>query len=104
MTPDDWYGTTSRRIINIQRAVLLLGGPDLKWIPGTDDMIPQRWQEPLREDPYEGKFIEIEKVEKARKEYYEVIGWDEMGVPKTEELHRLGLDDVDKRMQELRCR
>lgn len=104
ITPDEWYGTISRRIINIQRAVLLLGGPDLKWIPGADDTIPQRWQEPLREGPYSGKFIEIEKVEKAKKEYYKAIGWDEMGVPKTEELHRLGLDDVDERMQELRSR
>ncbi|MCW4020927.1 MAG: aldehyde ferredoxin oxidoreductase [Candidatus Bathyarchaeota archaeon] len=101
ITPEDWFGTTSRRILHIQRAVLLLGGPDLKWTPKTHDIIPPRWYEPLGEGPYKGMAVDRANLEEARKEYFEAVGWDQNGIPTSEELKRLGLDDVDSRMEEL---
>lgn len=46
--------------------------------------------------------VEPEKMKKAISEYFEAIGWDENGVPKSEELKRLGLSDVDTRLKSLR--
>ena len=102
ITEDEWFNTTARRILHIQRALLLLGGPDLKWTPKKDDDVPARWYEPLRKGPYKGKTVARRKIEEARKGYYEAVGWDKNGIPKPEELKRLGLDDVNKRMEELR--
>lgn len=31
-----------------------------------------------------------------RSKYYEDMGWDERGIPKSEELKKLGLSDVDR--------
>jgi len=104
ITPEEWFKTTARRILHIQRAALLLGGPDLKWTPKAHDDIPSRWYEPLGIGPYKGKAVDRSKLDEARKEYYGAVGWDENGIPKSEELSRLGLDDVDARMEELRQR
>ena len=38
---------------------------------------------------------EKEKFKDLRKEYYETVGWDENGIPKSETLKKLGLEDVD---------
>ena len=102
ITAEEWFGTTARRILHIQRALLLLGGPDVSWKPARDDDVPPRWYEPLGEGPHRGKAVDPERIKEACKEYYEAIGWDENGIPKTEELRRLGLEDVDRRMESLR--
>jgi aldehyde:ferredoxin oxidoreductase len=99
---EEWFTTKARRILHIQRAALLLGGPDLRWKPNLQDEIPSRWYEPLRAGPYSGKAVDPVRVQKTKKEYYEAVGWDENGVPKSEELNRLGLGDVDKRLREFR--
>jgi aldehyde:ferredoxin oxidoreductase len=98
--PEEWYETTARRILHIQRATLLLGGPDYRWDPKIHDDNPPRFYEPLPSGPYAGKAIERIKFEEYKREYYEAIGWDEHGIPKSEELKRLGLEEVDRR---LRC-
>jgi len=100
--PEEWHETTARRILHIQRAALLMGGPDLKWDPRVHDDNPPRFYEPLPSGPYTGKAVNKAKVEKAKKEYYENVGWDENGIPKPEELKRLGLEGVDRKLKELR--
>jgi aldehyde:ferredoxin oxidoreductase len=102
ISPEEWFSLTARRILHIQRAVLLLGGPDHVWVPKVHDNIPSRWYEPLGKGPFKGKAVNRENLEEARQEYYEAIGWDENGIPTSDELKRVGLDDVDKRMDELR--
>ncbi|KYH38271.1 MAG: aldehyde:ferredoxin oxidoreductase [Candidatus Bathyarchaeota archaeon B26-1] len=102
ITPEEWYRTSARRIIHIQRVALLLGGPDVRWNPKIDDDLPPRWYEPLKAGPYAGKAVDRELVEEAKREYYEAIGWDENGVPKSEELRRLGLEEVDRKAEALR--
>jgi len=100
--PKEWYKTTARRILQLQRAALLIGGPDLKWAPRVHDDNPPRFYEPLPSGPYAGRTVDKARFEKAKKEYYESVGWDENGVPKSEELKRLGLSELDRKLEELR--
>ena len=102
MDRDRWYATDARRIINIQRAALLIGGPDLRWKPYIDDKNPERFYEPLPSGPWKGKTADGKVVDDEVKEYYRELGWDENGIPTSEELRRLGLDSVDRKLDEIR--
>jgi len=104
MTAEDWAETHGRRIIQIQRAALLLGGPDFVWDPVEDDDNPQRWYEPLPTGPHKGAAPTRADCLEARGEYYQSMGWDENGIPTTEELTKLGLDSVDEALEGLRSR
>ena len=102
LTQEEWLNTKALRILQLQRAMLLLGGPDLKWNPKIHDVNPPRFYEPLPSGPYKGKTIDKTEVEKEIAKYYEAVGWDENGIPKTETLKKLGLDNVDKALERLR--
>jgi aldehyde:ferredoxin oxidoreductase len=102
LTRREWYKTKALRILQLQRAMLLLGGPDLKWNPEIHDANPPRFYEPLPSGPYKGKTANKAKVEEEKRRYYEAVGWDENGIPKTEALKTLGLEDVDKTLEKLR--
>lgn len=41
-------------------------------------------------------------VDDEIKEYYQERGWDERGIPTSQELKRLGLESVDKKLEEIR--
>ena len=47
---------------------------------------------PLGPPGFKDRTIDREKFEGLLDEYYEVYGWDRNGVPKSETLVRLGLD------------
>jgi len=98
--PEEWYQTTALRILHLQRALLLLGGPDIRWKPRVHDDNPPRFYEPLPSGPYAGKKVDRAEFEQSRKEYYQAAGWDENGIPKAEVLKRLGLEEVDKVLEE----
>jgi len=100
ITREEWYQTTALRILHLQRALLLLGGPDLKWNPRVDDDNPPRFYEPLSSGPYAGKKVERATFEESKKEYYEAVGWDENGIPRSEVLKQLGLEEVDRVLEE----
>jgi len=102
LTKDEWGRVLARRILHIQRAVLLLGGPDIFWDPEKHDDNPPRFYEPLPSGPYKGKTTDRKVFEEQKKQYYEAIGWDERGIPKSEVLKKLGLEDVDKALEKLR--
>ncbi len=102
LTLEEWSKVKASRILQLQRAVLLLGGPDLKWHPKTDDDNPPRFYEPLPSGPYKGKTVKKEKVEENKKKYYKEAGWDENGIPESEILIKLGLRDVDKALEKTR--
>ena len=91
---DEWYNDIAKRILQIQRAAILIGGPDASWF-GIDEN-PPRFYEPLPSGPYKGKAPDKEEVKKMKQEYYKVMGWDEKGVPTSETLKKLGLENVDK--------
>lgn len=102
LTPETWMNEVGRRIIQIQRAALLLGGPDFTWNPLRDDDNPPRWYEPLPTGPKRGSAPNKDECLKMRSEFYKIMGWDERGIPTSEELKRLGLDDVDKVLEKIR--
>ncbi|MEM3700306.1 MAG: aldehyde ferredoxin oxidoreductase C-terminal domain-containing protein [Candidatus Bathyarchaeia archaeon] len=102
LTQEEWLNPKALRILQLQRAMLLLGGPDLKWKPKIHDANPPRFYEPLPSGPYKGKTVNKAEVEGEIAKYYEAVGWDENGIPKTETLRKLGLEDVDKALEKLR--
>ena len=103
-TPESWAAENGLRIIQIQRAALLLGGPDFSWDPKIHDENPPRFYEPLPTGPCAGQAADREEVEKMKKEYYEKVGWDENGIPKSEVLLKLGLKNVDEALNKVRRR
>jgi len=104
LTQEEWRRKLGRRITQIQRAALLLGGPDIFWKPEAHDDNPPRFYEPLPSGPYKGKTTDRKTFEEMRKQYYEAIGWDERGIPKSSVLKDLGLEDVDKALERVRMR
>jgi len=102
LTQEEWCNTKALRILQLQRAMLLLGGPDLKWNPKIHDTNPPRFYEPLPSGPYKGKTVDKAKVEEDKRRYYKAVGWDKNGVPKSEILRKLGLKDVDRALEKLR--
>jgi aldehyde:ferredoxin oxidoreductase len=102
LSPEEWSKIRALRILQLQRAMLLLGGPDLKWNPKTDDDNPPRFYEPLNSGPYKGKIAEKGKVKEGKKRYYKEAGWDTNGIPKSQTLRKLGLNDVDRVLDKLR--
>jgi len=101
LTKKEWYKEKALRILHLQRAMLLLGGPDVKWKPKTDDDNPPRFWEPLPSGPYKGKTLDRKMFEELRLEYFRAAGWNENGVPKPETLRRLGLEDVEAKLKEV---
>jgi len=102
LTQEEWVNTKALRILQLQRAMLLLGGPNLRWNPKIHDENPARFYEPLPSGPYTGKTVDRAKFEEDKRQYYEAVGWDENGIPKSEVLEKLGLKDVDKALEKTR--
>jgi len=102
LTREDWGRGGGLKTLQVQRALLLLGGPDLKWDPKVHDDNPRRFYEPLPSGPYKGKAADRTRVKESVQKYYEEAGWDENGVPKSGTLKKLGLGDVDKALRKLR--
>jgi len=77
------------RIFNMKRMFNIYAG-----LGGSEDRLPRRFlNEPLKEGGAKGETVALETM---LKEYYEVRGWDENGVPKEETLKRLGLEWILK--------
>jgi len=102
LTAKEWAHTKGLRILQLQRVMLLLGGPDVSWKPLIDDDNPPRFYEPLPSGPYKGKTVDRKEIKERVKSYYKAAGWDEKGIPKSQVLRRLGLDNVDKVLEKLR--
>ena len=102
ITMETWCKENGPRILHLQRALLLLGGPDLFWDPKIHDDNPPRFYEPLPTGPYKGKTADRKQMEEMKQQYYKTVGWDENGIPTTETLKKFGLEDVDKVLEKLR--
>jgi len=60
----------------------------------ADDILPEReLKEALASGPARGETVDLELL---RSEYYQLMGWDEKGVPLEKTLKRLGLTDILK--------
>jgi len=102
LTRKEWCFTKALKVLQLQRAMLLLGGPDLKWDPKVHDENPPRFYEPLPSGPYKGKTTDKAAVEEYKNRYYEAVGWDKNGIPTSRILRELGLRDVDKALEKVR--
>jgi aldehyde:ferredoxin oxidoreductase len=102
VTIENWRRVTGPRIVTLQKALLLMGGPDVTWKPIEDDDNPPRFYEPLPNGPYAGKTTDRAKVESKMQTYFQTLGWDERGIPTRETLDKLGLSDVEPFMRKLR--
>ncbi|MFX1256361.1 MAG: aldehyde ferredoxin oxidoreductase family protein [Promethearchaeota archaeon] len=100
LSEEEWFKQKAQRILHLQRAMLLLGGPDVRWKPKEDDDNPPRFWEPLISGPYKGKALNRTKFEERRLKYFNSIGWNENGVPTLETLRRLNLIDVETKLKE----
>ena len=75
------------KIWNLQQLFNLRAG-----LTGTDDKLPKRFlEEPAPSGPGKGTVIDFEPM---LKEYYQLRGWDENGVPTPEKLKELGLEPI----------
>jgi aldehyde:ferredoxin oxidoreductase len=102
VTIESWRRVTGPRIVTLQKALLLMGGPDVTWKPIEDDDNPPRFYEPLPNGPYAGKTTDRAKVKSKMQTYFQTLGWDERGIPTRETLDKLGLSDVEPFMRKLR--
>ncbi len=82
--------TAAARIYNVERAFLVREGMTRK-----DDVLSGKWgSEPIPDGPCKGERIDPEKFDKLLDEYYQVRGWDSMGIPTAATLSALGLEDI----------
>ncbi len=102
ITLHSWRSETGPRIVTLQRAFLMMGGPDLEWTPVKDDDNPPRFYEPLPSGPYKGKTTDKELVDTKLQTYFGTLGWDERGIPTKETLKKLDLGFLEKSMSKLR--
>jgi aldehyde:ferredoxin oxidoreductase len=101
LTRKEWCFNKALRILQLQRTMLLLGGPDLKWNPKIHDDNPPRFYKPLPTGPYKGKAADKASFEEYKNRYYKAVGWDKNGVPTAKILRKLGLNDVEKALERI---
>jgi aldehyde:ferredoxin oxidoreductase len=102
ITLQRWRSVNGPRIITLQKAFLLMGGPDLNWEPIKDDDNPPRFYEPLPSGPFKGKTTDKERVDLRIQSYFQTLGWDERGIPMKETLNKLDLGFLDKYLAKYR--
>ncbi|MFW5873370.1 MAG: aldehyde ferredoxin oxidoreductase family protein [Bacillota bacterium] len=75
------------RIYNLERQFNLKAG-----FTKADDTLPKRLlEDAIPDGPMKGKVAHLDKM---LPEYYRLRGWDESGVPTTDTLNKLGLDEL----------
>ncbi len=104
LTPQAWFEEIGPRILQLQRLLLLLGGPDVFWDPRRDDDNPPRFYEPLPSGPAAGRAASRDQTARDVRRYYEEMGFDELGVPRDETLDRLGIPEAIREARRLRQR
>jgi len=78
------------RIYNLERVMNGVDGVTRK-----DEVLPPRQFEPMPSGPHKGEKIDPDEFEKAKTDYYRARGWsEETGLPITEKLQQLGLEDA----------
>lgn len=81
---DDELLLAGERIWNLERLFNLQAG-----LTAEDDKLPPRLvKEPMKGGPHKGRVTELDTM---LPEYYQLRGWDEMGIPQTEKKAALGL-------------
>lgn len=84
-------GITLARIFNIREG-----------FAAKDDKLPRRFATSPAEGPLKGVVVEPEKLEEAKKVYYQMLGWDESGIPTNGRLVELGVEWTAEYLEEVR--
>ncbi len=56
-----------------------------------DDTLPRVFTQPFESGPSKGNFIDPQAFERAKIALYDLLGWDEQGIPRQEKLEALGI-------------
>lgn len=104
ITKEVWVNEHAKRILTLQRTLLLLGGPDIFWDPRIHDDNPPRFYEPLPSGPKKGQAPTKSDIAKMKGEYYKALGWDEYGIPTEETVRQLGLVGTEEALKKIRKR
>jgi len=87
--------TAAERVFNIERAFSVREGMTRK-----DDVLGGKWgNESIPNGPCKGERIDPDKFDKLLDEFYHLRGWDMTGIPTSDRLSALGLEDIDAEMQ-----
>jgi aldehyde:ferredoxin oxidoreductase len=84
------YLKCGERIWNLVRMFNLREGLD----PADDKLPPRMHRDSFSIGPAKGIVIPEEDFKKSLQEYYSLRGWDSRGIPTSEKLRELGLDDL----------
>jgi len=84
-------GITLARIFNIREG-----------FTAKDDKLPRRFATSPEDGPLKGVAVEPEKLEEAKKVYYQMLGWDESGIPTNGRLVELGVEWTAEYLEEVR--
>ncbi len=71
---------TTARLVNVREGLSAL-----------DDSLPQRYYEPRTDGAHSTKVLDPQRMEKAKRYYYSLMGWTAEGVPTPEKLEELGI-------------
>ncbi len=78
------------RVYNLERLILNREG-----VRRQDDLLPERiTNQAIPSGPTQGRILTEEMYALMLDEYYAARGWDQDGVPTSETIHRLGLDEL----------
>lgn len=81
----------AERILTLCRLFNLRHG-----LTAAHDTLPVRFFQSTIDGPLSHQSLKVEEMEKAKRYYYFLMGWDEMGVPMNGKLEELGIDHLGK--------
>ena len=80
---------TAERVVTMHRLFNVREGFTAK-----DDRLPERFFGPATDGALADKGLDAEEMEQAKRYYYDLMGWNENGIPKNERLEDLGIEDL----------
>jgi aldehyde:ferredoxin oxidoreductase len=89
-----WDTTVMEQIRVAERVLTLCRLFNLKaGLTAKDDKLPERFFQPTPDGALKDKALNPEEMEAAKRYYYDLMGWDENGVPKAGKLEELGIEE-----------
>jgi aldehyde:ferredoxin oxidoreductase len=89
-----WDTTVMEQIRVAERVLTLCRLFNLKaGLTAKDDKLPERFFQTTPDGALKDKALNPAEMEAAKRYYYDLMGWDENGVPKAEKLEELGIEE-----------
>ena len=86
------WKTSEMELIRISERILAMCRLlNIRTKAGDDDDLPQRFYRPAASGPLSKTYLDRDAMLQAKLRYYELMGWDEHGVPRSEKLEELGI-------------